>query len=192
MTMRAKGQRGFTLVEMTVAVGLFAIVMLVSVGALLSLVDANRKAQALQSVMNNLNIAIDGMVRSAREGTVYHCGSAGSFATAQDCTEGDTLFAFEPYHTGSAVPPWLYWFAVDSNGVGRLYKSEDGTTSGGLPITSPSVSIESVTFYVVGSVRGDTTQPRVTVVIKGTAGTKVTSRTTFHIEATAVQRVLDL
>ena len=41
---------GFTLVEMIVAVALFAVVMLISVAALLSLVDANRKAQALQSV----------------------------------------------------------------------------------------------------------------------------------------------
>src|SRR3989344_8697452 len=53
--------RGFTLVEMIVAIALFSIVMVVSVGALLALVTANRKAQALQSVMNNLNIALDGM-----------------------------------------------------------------------------------------------------------------------------------
>jgi len=66
---------GFTLIEMIVAVGLFSIVMLVSISALLSLVDANRKAQALQSVMNNLNIAVDGMVREIREGSNYRCGS---------------------------------------------------------------------------------------------------------------------
>lgn len=191
-TRRHTQSRGFTLVEMIVAIGLFAVVMLVSVGALLALVQANRKAQALQSVMNNLNIAVDGMVRAVREGSAYHCGSSGSFATAEDCTEGDTLLAFEPFHTGDPVPQWLYWFAVDANGIGRLYKSEDGTTVSGLPITSPSVNIESVTFYVIGSRRGDTVQPRVTLVIKGTAGAKATDRTTFHIQATAVQRILDL
>src|SRR3989338_1985894 len=76
--------RGFTLVEMIVSVALFATVMLVSVGALLSLMGANRKAQALQSVMNNLNVALDGMVRSIRMGSNYHCG-AGTFSATQDC-----------------------------------------------------------------------------------------------------------
>lgn len=193
-------QRGFTLVEMIVAVALFSVVMLVSVGALLSLVTANRKAQALQSVMNNLNIAVDGMVRSIRIGTTYHCDT-GNFTTPADCSNGATIFAFEPYHDSSqgAVPPWIYWFAQDSNGVGRLYKSEDGTMAGGVPITSPDVAINSVMFYVIGScpVRGgtcnDQLQPKVLIVIKGTAGAaSVKTITTFHIQATAVQRILDL
>jgi prepilin-type N-terminal cleavage/methylation domain-containing protein len=187
-------QRGFTLVEMIVAVGLFAVVMLVSVSSLLALVNANRKAQALQAVMNNLNVAVDGMVRSARMGRTYHCGASGSYTTAADCSTGDTLFAFEPFHTGTtAVPPWIYWYATDLNGVGRLYKSEDGTLTGGVPITAPEVSIESVTFYVIGSTRGDSVQPKVLMIIKGSAGgTRITTSSTFHIQATAVQRILDL
>lgn len=188
-------QRGFTLVEMIVAVGLFAVVMLVSIAALLALVEANRRGQALQSVMNNLNVAVDSMVRSIREGEAYHCGSIPVGDAVLDCTEGDDLIAFKPLNTGLSNPPrTLYWFGVDENGVGRLYKSEDGTLAGGLPITSPEVSIESVTFYVIGTSRtvGDTVQPKVTIVIKGTAGRKVTSRTTFHVQATAVQRLLDL
>ncbi|HVU75498.1 MAG TPA: type II secretion system protein [Candidatus Paceibacterota bacterium] len=187
-------ERGFTLVEMIVAVGLFAVVMVICVTALLSLVDANRKAQALQSVMNNLNIALDGMVRGVRMGSNYHCGQGGSYSAPADCPLGDTLLAFEPFHEGAgAVAPWLYWFAADQNGVGRLYKSEDGTLASGVPITAPEVSIDSVTFYVIGSLTSDNLQPKVLVVIRGTAGgSKVTVRTTFHIQATAVQRVLDL
>ena len=189
------GQLGFTLIEMIVAVGLFAVVMLVSVGALLSLVTANRKAQGLQSVMNNMNVAIDGMVRSVRMGSAYDgSGQCAGNTDGQpkDCTSGGTELAFEPYHTGPAVPLWISWFAKDENGVGRLYKSEDGTL-GGLPITAPEVNINSVTFYVLGSKTGDIQQPKVLVVIKGSAGTaNLITSTTFHIQATAVQRVLDL
>lgn len=187
--------RGFTLVEMIVAVGLFAVVMVVSIGALLTLVEANRRAQALQSVMNNLNVAVDGMVRSIREGSGYNCGSIPVGNATADCTEGEDLFAFIPFHTGATDPDhWLFWFETDANGVGRLYKSQDGTRTGGLPITAPEVNIESVIFYVIGSAygAGDIIQPKVTIVIKGTAGQKVTARTTFHLQATAVQRVLDL
>lgn len=183
-------EKGFTLVEMVVSVALFAVVMTICVDVLLSLVAANRKAQALQSVMNNLNIALDGMVRNIREGTDFHCGS-GTTNTPQDCPVGDTLFAFEPYGNTSSNSPWVLSFTQDSNGVGRIYKSVNGQSP--IAITAPEVSIDEMQFYVIGTTRGDTTQPKVIIVIKGSAGVAGTSaRTTFHIQATAVQRALDL
>ena len=78
-----KSDKGFTLVEMIVAVALFAVVMLISVGTLLALVGANRKAQALQSVINNLNITLDGMVRAIRMGGNFHCGE-GTYTSTQN------------------------------------------------------------------------------------------------------------
>lgn len=186
------GEAGFTLVEMIVAVALFAIVMLVCVGALLALVNANRKAQALQSVMNNLNIALDGTVRSVRMGSTYHCGASGAQAPLEplDCAGGDSTFAFEPYGNLTTDPPWVYSFATDENGVGRIYKSENGVSP--IPITAPEVSIEDLEFYVDGTTRGDSKQPKVVIVVRGTAGRSQSNSTTFHIEATAVQRLLDL
>jgi prepilin-type N-terminal cleavage/methylation domain-containing protein len=172
-------ERGFTLVEMIVAVALFAVVMLVSVGALLALVGANRKAQALQSVMNNLNIALDGMVRSVRMGTDYRCNGGG------DCANGGDVLSFVPFGGGDR---WVY-FAED----GRLYKSTTGSTVDGFPMTAPNIEIDSLEFYVVGTTRGDDVQPKVVAVVKGTAGgSQVKTTTTFSIQATAVQRILDI
>lgn len=184
--------RGFSLIELIVAVALFSIVMLVSVAALLALVDANRKAQALQSVMNNLNVALDGMVRSIRMGTTYHCGGAG-YGTPLSCAGGET-FAFEPFDGDPTddSDQWIYSFEQDENGIGRIYKSESGGT-GWLAITAPEVSIEEMKFYVVGTDPSDNVQPKVVISIKGVAGAdKVKTKTTFSMQATAVQRILDL
>ncbi len=180
--------RGFTLIEMMVSVALFAVVMTVCIDVLLSLVNANRKAQALQSVMNNLNIALDGMVRAVREGSVYHCGpGGGQNMSTQDCSSApSTIFAFEPHGQDATGNPWVY-----SLQNGQIYRSENGQIA--IPITAPEVSISSLSFYVVGSTPGDSLQPEVLIVVEGAAGAPGTSaQTTFHIEATAVQRQLDL
>ena len=49
---------GFTLVELMVSVSLFAIVMVISMGSVVSVFDANKKSQSLRTVMDNLNSTI--------------------------------------------------------------------------------------------------------------------------------------
>lgn len=183
-------ERGFTLVEMIVAVTLFAIIMLVAIGALLSLVDANRKARTLESVMNNLNISLDSMVRAIRMGTTYNCGaSLIPSQTGADCATGDDYFSFAPYGSDSTQQNEraVYYFQD-----GRLYRSLAGG-SAPLAITAPEIEIEDLNFYVIGTQPGDIVQPKVVVVIKGTAGGEDEKiRSTFYIQATAVQRSLDI
>ncbi len=188
--------RGFTLVEMIVSVGLFAVVMLICVSSLLALVSANRKVHALQSVMNNLNVTLDGMVRAIRMGNSFDA-SGGCSATdptrPKDCATGGTMFSFQPYGNPSPLPT-IYRYNVATK---RLEKSVAGGAF--VSVTSPQVSIDSLQFFVVGANRGcavspcDVVQPKVVTVIKGTAPVlNSRSSTTFHIQVTAVQRLLDL
>ena len=194
---KRRGNTGFTLIEMMVAVALFAIVMLIAGATLLSLVYANRKAQALQSVMNNLNVSLDDMVRSVREGSNYRCG--GESSAYGDCTQGGTLIYFTPIGSPSDDQPADDWgYVYDSGGTyycgkGRLCEMEKGSVW--IPITSPDVNIESMVFYVVGTKpasQGGTAQPKVIFTIKGQAGAQASTQTTFDIQVTAVQRLLNL
>lgn len=195
-------QNGFTLVEMVVSVALFAIVMLVCVGALLALVGANRKVHALQSVMNNLNVTLDGMTRAIRMGSTFD-GSGGctSGLNVKDCTGGSTVFSFQPYGNPPGGQPWVYSLDVNGNICGQAHaicRSINGLAP--IPITSPDVTIESLSFYVVGSARGcdvpspcTPIQPKVVIVIKGSAPVANSkAKTTFHMQVTAVQRLLDI
>lgn len=184
-----RSEKGFSLVEMMVSVSLFAIIMLVAVGALLALVDANRKARTLESVMNNLNISLDSMVRAARMGTHYNCNGSGiPGAAGADCANGDDLFSFAPYGSDSTQQNERAVYFIQG---GRIYRSLNGGTNS-IPITAPEISIEELTFYVIGTQPGDITQPKVVVVVKGSAGNDEKTRTTFYIQATAVQRALDI
>jgi prepilin-type N-terminal cleavage/methylation domain-containing protein len=203
MNRYAHAQSGFTLIEMLVSIALFAIVMVVCIGALLSLVGANKKAQALESVMNNLNISLDDMVRSIREGTNFNgsSGCASNAGGAHDCTGGTQTFSFAPYgtNTSQSYAPTIYEY-VTSGSPGCTTTTGQGgcimRSEGGGPfssLTAPEVSITSMEFYVIGTIPGDTLQPRVIITISGTAGgTNVKTSTTFHLQATALQRALDL
>lgn len=188
---------GFTLVEMVVAVALFAVVALVCIGTLLALIGANRRAQALQSVMNNLNVAVDGMARSIRQGSIYHCSASAPYGTTQDCSAGATTFAFEPYggHPGTS-DQWIYKFIAPSNGQGGyINRSEDGGTTW-VRLTAPEVSITGMQFFAVGTtpatVNGDMVQPQVVIVVQGTAGSDAKGSTSFHLQVSASQRALDI
>lgn len=183
-------KRGFTLIELMVAVALFSMVMMVSIGSLLSLANANRKAQALQSVMNNLNVALDGMVRALRMGTKYHCGRLGNYSSAQNCPSGDNFLVFENFYGDPNNPAdqWIYWYNTSDQ---RMYKSENNGATG-FPLTAPEVHIQNAKFYVVGAGNTDKIQPEVIIVLQGTAGADAKSQTSFSIESAAVQRVIDI
>lgn len=68
-------QFGFSLIEMIVSLGVFAIVVTTAVGALLMIISANKQIQNQQSVMTNLSFALDSMTREMRTGYSYYCGS---------------------------------------------------------------------------------------------------------------------
>ncbi|MBI2048692.1 MAG: prepilin-type N-terminal cleavage/methylation domain-containing protein [Parcubacteria group bacterium] len=192
--MRNKQSDGFSLIELMVSVALFSVVMIVAIGSLLSLAAANRKAQALQLVMNNLNIALDGMVRSIRMGTNYHCGNVGTISEPRSCDNretGDTILYFKEFNGGQ----WAYWYDPNTK---SMMKSQDGGNTQ-FPLTAPEVEIEEAVFYVVGaeSVDGvgtpDIVQPKVVIVMRGTAGgTDPKTRSTFSVQSTAVQRSIDI
>lgn len=188
--LKSSKQFGFTLIEIMVSISIFSLVLVTSMGSILSVMDANRKAQTLRNVMDNLNFALEGMTRTIRFGINYHCGSSGDLSRPRDCPSGDNSITV----VASSGILTTYSFSD-----GRISKSENyGTPS---YITSDSVTIESATFRVFGSYpysdesggTTDTLQPQTIIVITGYAalGVNPLNRTRFSIETTVSQRSLD-
>ena len=191
-----KTSRAFTLIEMMVAVSIFAIVMMVGVGALLALVQANARAQGINSVMNNLNAALETMSRTIRVGTVYHCETSATppppstLAVAQDCAAGGgVLLAFEgPNGDINNVNDQIVYRLNGKQLERSLGSGVNGTF---IAITAPEVSIDKFDFYVTGSARGDGIQPRVLMRIQGSAQVPG-GKTNFTVQASVTQRLLDI
>jgi prepilin-type N-terminal cleavage/methylation domain-containing protein len=177
-----KSTKGFTLIEMMVAVSIFAIVMLVATGALLSIVDANRKAQSQQTAFSNLDFALESMSRAIRVGTTFRC-ITGSYTNANvdqahDCNGGGSAFAFEPFAGSPLSSNDQVVYRLNGTQIER--STTGGASNSFIPITSPEIYVEGLTFYVRGSTAGDSLQPQVLVSVWGHAGTTTRTRVEFN------------
>jgi prepilin-type N-terminal cleavage/methylation domain-containing protein len=195
--------KGFTLIEMLVSVAIFSVVMVMALGALLSLSTADRKAQALKSAVDNLDFALDSMSRSIRTGNNYHCGSL----IGGDCQSGSNTFYFTDNH-GVVTGYQLESLTTDPNAAnvcgqtvvapGCLAISIDGGVTWS-PITSPDVIINDLSasnsylFHLWGSAQGsaDNIQPVVVVTLSGYAQVSPTRQSAFHLQTTITQRIYD-
>lgn len=176
-------QKGFTLIEMIVSLGVFSVVVTIAVGALLILISSNRQLQNEQSVLSNLSFAIDSMTREMRTGSHYYCDSRSNlgglftsnidnldtppttFATA-DCHDGRS----NPGHdvqgvafveggdsiTGATNSRILYFFQRDNNPrVQGLYRKIGNNTAE--KIVSDGIYISDAEFFVSGAAPLDAT-----------------------------------
>ena len=166
-------KRGYTLIELVVAVGLFALVMTLASGAYLLMINLNRQAQAVATGIDNLSFALETMTRTIRTGTVYNCNYIG------DCQYGGSTFSVK-----------------DENLVTQVYTLSGGAiTQNGVPLTdssSGSVTVSSLTFYVSGSTAGDNYQPYVTIIASGTVSSGPGKTQAFSVETGAAMRGTDL
>ncbi len=190
---------------MMVAVSIFAIVMMIGVGALLALIQTNKRAQAINSVMNNVNAALESMSRSIRVGSNYHCALSSedisNLTSPSDCspTPG-VLIAFEASDGDKNDPNDQVVYRLNGTQIERsLCSGVNQTCASGakngawVAMTAPEVTIDPTLsrFYVIGSTAGDGTQPRILITLHGSA--KVPGGTTeFTVQSSVVQRLLDL
>ena len=134
--------KGFTLIEMIVAIAIFSIVMVVSTSTLLTLFNSYKASHALESVLDNLSSALDTMSRNTRFGSNYACGHGSNCKNT-----GDTAFSFLPYSGGAAVVYELYngaiWQCSGSTAI-----SSPSAANGCTAITAPDVHVTQLAFYV--------------------------------------------
>ena len=172
-------ERGFTLIEIMTALAIFAIVMTISMGAILGIFDANRRSRALKDDMNNLNLAVEEMTKEMRYGKNYHCGTSGTETLPQNCFFGDAFLSF----LSSDNVQVAYRF----NGT-ALERRENGGAF--IPVTAPEVLLDNYSFFVSGVDTGDGYQPKIFLYIKGHSGPS-RSRTDFFLQTLISQRSLD-
>lgn len=180
---------GFTLVEMMVAIAVFSVVMVTAIGALINVIDANSKARALKTAINNVSFALEAISKDMRMGTEYACGSDGNTSRG-DCTDGVDTISFR---SSKVDANYIYYKYSRVDNIGRIESclSDSGTglcLSGYSPLTSAEVNLTSVKFYILGA-NDNTKQPRLILTLSGEAGAKEKIKTTFDLQTGVSQRI---
>ena len=171
-------KKGFTLIEIIVAVSIFVIVMLISMMALLSSINANRKAQNMSRVIGNLNLAIETMVRDIRTGYDY---------TSCDVISGLITNCIEIVDKDKKAVQYSLISSGGNSFINKNYVSVDLSSEG--RITGVEVVLTKVEFTILGDGVNDGPE-RVLIHIQGHTGQGDT-QSEFNIETFAVSRFLD-
>lgn len=168
-----KGTGGYTLIELIIAVGLFALVMTLASGAYLLMISISRQTQGVSTGIDNLAFAAETMTRTIRTGTEYSCGGGGG-----DCSGGGSSLSVRS-PSGALITYTLSGGAITQNGS-RL--------------TDPSVTITSLMFYVEGTrpAPTDYRQAHATIIISGTITPAPGKTESFTLQTGATMRGTDI
>lgn len=201
-TQQKRKSSGFTLVELIVSVGLFALVMLIATGAYFTLIALDRRARATNQVVSSLSFAVDTMMRGIRTGTNYQCAggsSSGGNNAVGDCTS----FSYTDINVSdpnTGVPPATVVYIKKANQtIGRCENTIGNVTctdANASSLTDSGITIQKLAFYVRGVGNGSAPtwaqQPHVTFIISGLMSAGSGGKTVlFTIQQGATQRLID-
>ena len=182
-------QNGFTLIEIMVSVSIFVIVALITTGALVTVSDVNRKAQAIKIAMDNVSFAMDSMVFNLRDGAEFGCfNGERDFNNAVDelgeeCNGGENLvFKSKRINSGGGDAIIVYRFNPGNSTTPGAIQFASSDNSEYINITSPEVDITDLRFYVPGTtiLGADPKVPRATIIARGEVAGK--SLTEFNLQ----------
>ncbi len=201
--------RGFTLIETLVSLALFTTVLIIAGGTIVSVIDINKKNQAISSVVNNLNYSIDSMIRDIKTGYLYKCDYEGTFTVSAlkldplkregecltDLTLISTITGQDVVVKYKLIPKtgdqngYIEKTVYKTDGSGDLYNITDKI----------NVNVDSLKFTVINPNALDDIsetvlpgQPSVGVVIKGSAGNQSIEVSNFYVQTFISQRLLNL
>lgn len=172
--MKTRSPKGFTLIEMMVAVSIFVMVAFIVSVVFISMINAYQKAQNMKRIMENLDFALNTMAMDIREGVRYRVP-----LPINQVNGIDLCLNQQAGNCSKAVSYFL-------DGNGRLMRSINGVEVNSL--TSSEIKINKLLFTQIGSPSQGTALIRVQ--IGGTAGVggKQALQANFDIQTTLAQR----
>ena len=194
-------RRGFTLVEMLVSLMLFSVVVVVALGALLKIINSNKKAQTIQAAISNVSFALDTMSRELRVASTYDCVN-GYYITSTPLTEtpcsgyspGNSGIAFYSSKGDTSGNRYIYAYRFIQQSGGDYTLEKSAQTAAADPISNTTyhrvISDEvTLTGYDLKVIKSTNGYPLAFLRLVGYAGTNEQNRTYFDVETAVTPQV---
>mgnify|MGYP001575515024 FL=1 len=165
---------------MMISTGIFAVVIITAVGAMLSLNQAQVKAVNIQNTQDNIRFTLESMTKELRTGKNFNTASCGF----EGCTEINFV-----RQDGVNVG-----YCLDSGVIKKFVSPITCTSPASSPVTSSAVLVSKLYFYVTGKNPGSADgQPRITITIESrSVNPTLQFDTTLIMETTVTARLRDL
>lgn len=178
-----KNNKGFSLLEMLIAIAIFSIITGASIGVFISAIRLQRYSLVSQHLLDQTSYAMEYMTRLIR--------------MAKKDIDGDCLSVpksnFEITRTGYGIkfenykgPSECQEFYLEN---GQLYQEINGADK--LPLTSDDLEVTDFKIYISGQFQTDDYQSRVTIFL-GAEGKGLVPRPKIELQTTVSQRDIDI
>lgn len=167
-----KKRTGFTLIETMISVSIFAVVITMGIGSLMTIVSANKKLQVQRQTIDNMSFSLELMSRKIRTASM---GTGGNFLV----TTGNNNLSFRD-QGGTPITYTVQGttlVSIDSNGIIT-------------PLTPPNVQITDLKFIGSGLNPIGDGKAFLRINLVGNIVYKTTS-TPFSLETSISPRLID-
>lgn len=165
-------KKGFTLIELIVAVFIFSVLVTIAGGSFVSALNLQRRALKIKKVEENGRFILELISRELRVANPINTANnncpvlGGSYINFQHPVNGGIEYYIVNNQFNRAV-----------NGVQSI-------------ISNPDVEVTRLIFCISGNSTGDNMQPRVNIILGLKAGGTETDTVTLDLQTTVSQRVL--
>src|SRR3989338_4565700 len=164
-------EKGFTLIELMVAVGVFSIAITASSGLFITSLRGQQRTYVVQNLADNARYAMEAMAKEMRMGS----GFSGATCAGNSCS----FISHMMHRDGKNVK-----FSL---GTDAKIMFDDGISE--LPITSANIEVTSLDFELIGG--SATTQERVVIVMQArVAGSSPYTSADITLQTTVSPRAL--
>lgn len=185
-------ERGFTLIEMVVAIGIFSVIVISAIGIELGVANAQLKANGIQSILDNIRFSLELITKEMRTGT--------SYSITQNCTTRLSANSGpEITFTTSTGQTRVYFLDAATGLVMRATTAIgpadcDGLTKKVQPFTADDVAIQSLNFQTFGNTFGPNDgQPWILVTLSvSSKEPKYQFDSSMNLQTMIVQRYRDI
>jgi len=170
--------KGFTIVEMLVAMSLFTVIISITTSIFIRSLRTQRYANALLAANSNASLAMEQMARDIRTGSKF-CQDTGSVTDCGNIING----AYEKLSFSSATRGTITYARDASSGAltQTIYGKE-------APITASNVTVKKLSFYVQGNILNDSQAARITIVLQISAPGTPFADSAINLQTTVSSR----